>query len=89
MDNIKNKVFIENSLDPTNNKYVKKIFVKKVSKKTGNDIWYMEWEYFSNRGNYSVSSVYKTHVGKEVRVIYRGDSKIYNFVIPKEEKPLE
>lgn len=85
MESLKNPVFIHNITDPINNKYVKNIYMKKVSKKTNREIWFMEWNYYKNRGNYSVRDVYKHNIGKTVRVTYSGDPKIYEFMIPKME----
>lgn len=83
MDKIKNPTFIQNSLDPTNNKFVKEIYVKKISKKTGNVIWWMEWQYYKNRGNYSVTDVYKHYNGREARIIYRNEPIIHYLVLDK------
>lgn len=87
MDKIKNPIFLENSIDPSNDKFVKKIFIKKISRKTGKEIWYMAWEYYKNRGNKSVKEIYKNNKGKEIKIIYRGDPVIHSFTIPLGKKP--
>lgn len=88
MDKIKNPIFLENCLDPTNNKYVKQIYIKKISKKSGNTIWWIEWLYYKNRGNYSVRDVYKHYHGKEAQIIYMNDSVIHNIILDKTLRPI-
>lgn len=81
MDKLKNPVFIANSTDPLNGKFVKKIYVKKISK-LNRVIWPMEWEYYSDRAKNSITDLYKQNVGKEAKVIYSGEPQPSIFIIP-------
>jgi len=82
--NLKNPVFIANSTDPLNGKFVKEIRVQKIMKDTQfkqNRIKFdIVWQYMRDRGRQSVESIYKKHKGKLLHIIYSGDPIIYDFV---------
>ena len=82
--NLKNPIFISNSTDPLNCKFVKEIRVQKIMKDTQfkkNRIKYdIVWQYMRDRKHQSVESIYKKYKGKLLHVIYSGDPIIYDFV---------
>jgi hypothetical protein len=81
---LKNPVFIANSIDPLNGKFVKEIRAQKIMKDTQfkqNRIKFdIVWQYMRDRGRQSVESIYKKHKGKLLHVIYSGDPVIYDFI---------
>jgi len=81
MDKLKNPIFIYNSTDPLNGKFVKKVYIKKISK-INRVIWPMEWEYYSDRAKNSITDLYKNNVGREAKVIYSGEPQPSIFIIP-------
>lgn len=82
--NLKNPVFIANSTDPLNGKFVKEIRVQKIMKDTQfkqNRIKFdIVWQYMRDRNRQSVESIYKKHKGKLLHIIYSGDPVIYDFI---------
>lgn len=74
MDHIKNPVFIENSKDPFNGKFVKKIWLFKKTKlgRTKRDLI---WIYMRHRGKLSVADVLKKYKcqNREAHIYYRGE----------------
>ena len=84
--NLKNQIFIKNATDPITKQFVKKIFMKKISRKTGNEIWPLEWEYYSDRRKYSILELYKKNVGKEIEITFSGICQPTRMIIPKLDK---
>ena len=86
MDNIKNPIFIKNSTDPISGNFVKEIRVMKVMKDTEhkkNRIKYdMVWQYYRDRNRKSIEEIYKEHKGKQIKIIYFGDSIIHELECP-------
>jgi hypothetical protein len=82
--NLKNPIFIANSIDPLNGKFVKEIRAQKIMKDTQfkqNRIKFdIVWQYMRDRGRQSVESIYKKHKGKLLHVIYSGDPVVYDFI---------
>ena len=87
LDQLKNPIFIANSTDPLNGKYVKEIRAEKHMKDTQfkkDRIKYdLVWQYMRDRGRQSVESIYKKYANKPLKVIYSGDSVVYDFVYVK------
>lgn len=77
INHLKNPVFIENIKDPNTGKYVKKIYQVKTSK-IGRTIEPLVWEYYKNRGNTSIESIYKKYKGFKLKMIYFDDPIIYD-----------
>lgn len=81
---LKNPIFIANSTDPLNGKFVKEIRAQKIMKDTQfkqNRIKFdIVWQYMRDRGRQSVESIYKKYKGKLLHVVYSGDPVIYDFV---------
>lgn len=92
LQNLKNPIFKENSLDPITGKYVKSIYARKISK-MGREIWTQVWQYYRDRGRTNVESCYSKYYYTPVKVIYSGDPKIYYYLnkqnILKPDKPEE
>jgi hypothetical protein len=82
--NLKNPIFMANSVDPLNGKFVKEIRAQKIMKDTQfkqNRIKFdIVWQYMRDRHRQSVESIYKKHKGKLLHVIYSGDPVIYDFI---------
>lgn len=74
--NLLNETFIKNITDPKTGKYVKKIYQIKKSK-LNRIMEPLVWEYYKNRGNTSVESIYKKFNGYQLKFIYFEDSNIY------------
>ncbi len=73
----------QKSIDPLTGLRVKKIFVKKVSRKTGKEIWHLKWEYYRHRKTLSIEEFYKQNVGKEARITFSGVPQPKLIIIPK------
>ena len=90
LQNLKNPIFIKNSIDPITGKYVKSIYARKVSK-MGREIWHQVWQYYRDRKRADVESCYKKYYHTQVRVIYSGDPRVYYYLnkqpIQKPDKP--
>ena len=68
--------FIKNSTDPKTGKQVKKIYQIKKSK-LNRILEPLVWEYYKNRANTSVESIYKKYNGYQLKFIYFSDPVIY------------
>ena len=76
MPELKNETFIKNITDPRTGKQVKKIYQIKVSK-IDRLVVPLVWEYYKNRANTSVESIYKKFNGYQLKFIYFNDPVIY------------
>lgn len=76
MPELKNETFIKNITDPRTGRQVKKIYQIKVSK-LDRLVEPLVWEYYKNRANTSVESIYKKFNGYQLKFIYFGDPVIY------------
>ena len=84
---IKNKIFLDNVINPINGKIVKSIYFYKLYKTNKyNDefktIKYMIWQYYKNRSNKSIKSVLDEFMTSpdniyQMRIIYLNDPKEY------------
>ena len=90
LQNLKNPIFKENSIDPITGKYVKSIYARKVSK-MGREIWTQVWQYYRDRKRTNIDSCYTKYYYTPVKVTYSGDPKIYYYlnkqIIVKPNKP--
>jgi hypothetical protein len=73
-----------NSFDPNTGGFVKEIWLCKYSKKLDRELWHKDWIYYRYRERLPVVEYYKQHYGKKVRVLIRGMSQPYTFIIGKE-----
>ena len=62
----------QNSTDPLTGLRVKNIYVKKVSRKTGKEIWHQKWQYYRHRKTLSIVDFYKETRGKTIRITFSG-----------------
>ena len=76
MPELKNETFIKNITDPRTGRQVKKIYQIKVSK-LDRLVEPLVWEYYKNRANTSVESIYKKFNGYQLKFIYFSDPVIY------------
>jgi len=76
MPELKNETFIKNITDPRTGRQVKKIYQIKVSK-LDRLVEPLVWEYYKNRANTSVESIYKKFNGYQLKFIYFADPVIY------------
>lgn len=92
LQNLKNPIFKENATDPITGKYVKSIYVRKISK-MGREIWTQVWQYYRDRKRENIESCYKKYYYAPIKVTYSGDPKIHYYLnkqeIQKPEKPSE
>ena len=79
-------LFEINRTDPINKLPVKNIYVKKISKKTGKEIWHMKWQYYRHRKTLSVTNFYKSIPGEEVRITFSGVPQQKVMIVPKFNK---
>lgn len=86
MEKLKNPIFIENSTDPINQKFVKEIRVMKKMKDTKNAVdkikYDLVWQYYRDRNRKSIKQIYKENKGKYIKIIYFGESTIYEIECP-------
>ena len=73
-----------NSKDPVTGKFVKEIWIKKVSKKLERDLWHLDWVYYRHRYKLPVIEFYKKNFGKTIRIVFRGQSQPTEMTITKE-----
>lgn len=85
VDNIKNKVFLENTTDPLTGRFVKSIYRMKITK-LDKENWQQVWQYYRDRGRSSVESAYQKYKGNNIRVIYFKDPKQYYYYLDPEIK---
>jgi hypothetical protein len=76
MPELKNETFIKNITDPRTGRQVKKIYQIKVSK-LDRLVEPLVWEYYKNRANTSVESIYKKFNGYQLKFIFFADPVIY------------
>jgi hypothetical protein len=79
--NLKNPIFIANSLDPLTSKYVCSIWLKKISK-LDKIIWTMVWEFYRDRKRQSIYDIYKKFPNSELKIIYTGEPLAYFMTTP-------
>ena len=75
-----------NSTDPITGHRIKNIYVKKISRKTGNEIWHQKWQYYRHRKTLSITDFYKQYVGKEIRITFSGIPQQKVMIVPKFNK---
>ena len=81
MDNIKNPIFIKNATDPITGKYIKEIYQIHESK-LGSTIKTLIWNFYKNRNNTSIETVYKRlQKGNKLKIIFFKDSKFHDLII--------
>ena len=78
-----------NTKDPLTGKIIKNIYVKKISKKTGNEIWHQKWQYYRNRKKLSIGDFYRQNTGKTIQITFFGESQQTLITVPKYNKELE
>ena len=76
MPELKNETFIKNITDPRTGRQVKKIYQIKVSE-LDRLVEPLVWEYYKNRTNTSVESIYKKFNGYQLKFIFFADPVIY------------
>lgn len=91
MNHIKNQTFLDNSTDPTNQKFVKEIWRHMKYDHERRDKWDLIWNYYRDRNRTSIEEVYRNNKNKGhmLRIIYRGDPMIHEIecpILPKKEK---
>lgn len=69
---IKNSKFLDNTWDPVAQKYVKSIWLHKITK-LNREKYDLIWQYYRNRHKNSVGSVYKLHHERRFKIIYFSD----------------
>jgi hypothetical protein len=83
---IKNTKFLDNTLNPLNMRYIKKIWVHKKNK-LGNDNRHLAWEYYKDRNkNHIAQTLLKAHYANtnDVVIIYFNDPVQYRFTLTAE-----
>jgi hypothetical protein len=88
MPELKNETFIKNITDPRTGKQVKKIYQIKVSK-LNRLVEPLVWEYYKNRANTSVESIYKKFNGYQLKFIFFADPVIYTIDTVEANEPVD
>lgn len=96
MDHITNPIILKNCKCPFTGNNVKRIEVMKVMKKLKTNTtnkplrtkWDLKWQYFRDRYRMSITKFYKQNKGKQIKVIYFKDPKIYHYWLdPQKDEP--
>jgi hypothetical protein len=83
---IKNQIMLDNTLNPLNKKYVKKIYAHKLNK-LGNDNRRLIWEYYKDRKKHNIAKMLlKAHYlnMNDVTIIYFSDPVQYKISLAPE-----
>lgn len=86
ISHIKNPKFLDNTLNPLNNRYIKKIWSHHINK-NGRDNRHLIWEYYSDRNKHHIAeTLLKTHYlnVSNVSIIYFSDPIEYEFLVTPE-----
>lgn len=84
---LKNPLFKANSIDPLTKKYVRSVWLKKISK-IDRVIWTQVWEFYRDRKRQSIYDIYKKYPEEELKIIYTGEPQPTFLISPKNAKEI-